>query len=46
MAPAAPEPKPLKRTLAIERFIALHMIVVRISPLAPTSAPATISTVF
>ncbi len=37
-------PNPPKSTLASERFIALHMMLVRISPLAPTSDPATIST--
>ena len=39
-------PKPLKSTWARERFIALHMIFVRMIPLAPTREPATISTVF
>jgi hypothetical protein len=32
-------------TLASDRFMATHMIFVRISPDAPTSDPATISTV-
>ena len=39
-------PNPAKKTLVIERFIALHMISVRMTPLAPTRQPATISTVF
>ena len=37
-------PKPPNRTFDNDLFIALHMIFVRISPLAPTKAPATIST--
>ena len=36
-------PKPLNSTLLRERFIALHIILVRINPLAPTSEPDTIS---
>ncbi len=43
-APAAaappPVPKPAKRTLKSERFIALHISWVRIAPDAPTSVPA------
>ena len=39
-------PNPLNKTLAKDRFMALHMILVRISPLAPTKAPATIKTLF
>ena len=38
-------PKPLKRTLPRLRFIALHMMPVRISPEAPTRGPETIRTV-
>ena len=37
-------PKVENRTLVIDRFIALHMICVRMIPEAPTSEPATIST--
>ena len=37
-------PNPLNNTFASDRFIALHMILVKIKPLAPTNAPATIST--
>ena len=36
--------KPENKTLLNERFIALHMIWVKIIPDAPTSEPATIST--
>ncbi len=39
-------PKPPRNTLATERFMALHMMSVRIMPLAPTKAPATISRLF
>ena len=39
--PAAP--KPLNSTLPRERFIALHMMLVRMMPLAPTRAPVMIS---
>ena len=39
--PAAP--KPLNRTLPNDRFIALHMMLVRMMPLAPTSAPVMMS---
>ena len=41
----APPPKPPKKTLAIERFIASAICLVRIEPDAPTSMPATISAV-
>ena len=37
-------PSPPKSTPTSERFIALHMIAVRISPEAPTSEPAITST--
>ena len=33
-----------KTTLANDLFIALHIMLVRINPLAPTKAPATIRT--
>ena len=36
-------PNPENSTLDSERFIALHIILVRIIPLAPTSEPATIN---
>jgi len=39
-------PKPLKSTFDNERFMALHMMLVRMIPLAPTRAPATISRLF
>jgi hypothetical protein len=35
-------PKPPKTTFKIERFMARHMMIERIVPLAPTSAPVTI----
>ena len=38
-------PTPAKITLVSERFIALHMMLVKISPDAPTSEPAMISIV-
>ena len=38
-------PTPAKKTLAIERFIASAICLVRIEPEAPTSMPATISAV-
>ena len=44
-APAPPAPTPAKNTLAIERFIASAICLVRIEPDAPTSMPATISAV-
>jgi hypothetical protein len=44
VASTLPLPKPENSTLASERFIALHMICVRMMPEAPTSAPATIRT--
>ncbi len=46
-AATAPEvaPKPPKKTLPIERFIASAICLVRIEPDAPTSMPATISAV-
>jgi hypothetical protein len=37
-------PKPEKKTLPSERFIATHMICVRMRPEAPTSAPLMIRT--
>ena len=37
-------PKPLNSTLAKDRFMALHMMLVRMMPAAPTSEPETIST--
>ena len=37
-------PNPLNKTLAKDLFMALHMIFVRIKPLAPTRDPATINT--
>ena len=40
------DPNPLNKTFANDLFIALHMIFVKISPLAPTKAPATINTLF
>ncbi len=43
-APACTCPKAPKSTLASERFIALLISWVRMAPLAPTSAPATMST--
>jgi len=36
-------PKPPNTTLRIERFIARHMMMLRIAPLEPTSAPVTMS---
>ena len=42
--PPLSTPKAPKATFASERFMALHMIVVRISPDAPTKAPEMIST--
>jgi len=46
--PAAPlvAPNAPKSTLASDRFIALHMIWLRIMPDEPTSAPLMISPVF
>ena len=44
-APPPPVPTPAKKTLAIERFIASAICLVRIEPDAPTSMPATISAV-
>ena len=41
---ASPVPKPPTMMLAIERFMASAMSLVRIAPEAPTSAPAMIST--
>jgi hypothetical protein len=41
--PVGAVPKPPKTTLRIERFIARHMMTERMVPLAPTSAPVTIS---
>ena len=38
-------PTPAKKTLAIERFMASAICLVRIEPEAPTSMPATISAV-
>ena len=37
----ATAPKPLNSTLARERFMALHMMLVRMMPAAPTSDPET-----
>ncbi len=44
--PVASSPNVAKRTLASERFIALHMMRVRMRPDAPTSEPAMISRLF
>ena len=44
LTPDEAEPMLPKTTLAKDLFIALHMIFVRINPLAPTKAPATIKT--
>ena len=44
LAPARAAPKPLNNTLASERFMALHMMLVRMMPAAPTSEPDTMST--
>ena len=41
--PGSAAPKPEKRTLGSERFIALHMMRVRMSPEAPTRAPVMMS---
>ena len=38
------DPKPENTTLPIERFIARHMMIDRITPLVPTRQPATIRT--
>ncbi len=43
---AGAEPKPENNTFASERFIALHMMAVRMRPLVPTRQPATMSTLF
>ena len=40
-APPLPSPKPPMSTLAMLRFMALHMTMVRITPLHPTKAPET-----
>ncbi len=40
----SPVPKPPKTTFQMERFMALHMIMVKMMPEAPTSEPETIST--
>ena len=44
--PPSSSPKVAKSTLASERFMALHMMRVRISPDAPTSEPAMMSRLF
>ncbi len=44
VAVSAPGCMTPNRTLASDRFMALHMMLVRISPEAPTSEPAMIST--
>ena len=45
-AAAEPVPKALNRTFASERFIARHMMPVRMSPEAPTSAPEMMRALF
>ncbi len=44
LPPAAP--KPPNSTLLNDRFIARHMMIDRMSPEAPSSAPATMSSLF
>ena len=44
VASAITAPKPPKRTLVMERFIALHISTERMKPEKPSSVPAMIST--